>query len=114
MMSFNESINTLVNSYGLKILNDKFKTLSYLLDCVGSNHYEKKLVECFMCVHYQENLVFLFKKKGILRTRKYLQNKYPSYKNNYTKIRNLIYNIDRKLKQKDVLSFVEVNTQNLS
>lgn len=85
MMSFNESINTLVNTYGLKILNDKFKTLSYLLDCVGSNHYEKKLVECFMCVHYQENLVFLFKKKGILRTRKYLQNKYPSYKNNYTK-----------------------------
>lgn len=35
-------------------------------------------------------------------------------KNNYTKIRNLIYNIDRKLKQKDVLSFVEVNPQNLS
>lgn len=33
---------------------------------------------------------------------------------NYTKIRNLIYNIDRSLKQKDIISFVEVNPQNLS
>ncbi len=32
----------------------------------------------------------------------------------YTKVRDLIYNIDRNLKQKDVLSFVEVNPQNLS
>ena len=32
----------------------------------------------------------------------------------YTKVRDLIYNIDRNLKHKDVLSFVEVNPQNLS
>lgn len=32
----------------------------------------------------------------------------------YTKIRNLIYNLDRNLKQKDIISFVEVNPQNLS
>lgn len=35
-------------------------------------------------------------------------------KNNYTKIRNLVYNIDRQLKQKDIVSFVEINPQNLS
>lgn len=34
--------------------------------------------------------------------------------NNYTNIRNLIYNIDRSLKKKDITSFVEVNPQNLS
>jgi len=34
--------------------------------------------------------------------------------NCYTKVRDLIYNIDRDLKQKDILSFVEVNPQNLS
>ncbi len=32
----------------------------------------------------------------------------------YTKIRDLIYNIDRNLKHKDIISFVEVNPQNLS
>ena len=32
----------------------------------------------------------------------------------YAKIRDLIYNIDRNLKQKDVISFVEINPQNLS
>lgn len=35
-------------------------------------------------------------------------------KNNYTKIRNLVYNIDKQLKQKDIISFVEINPQNLS
>lgn len=35
-------------------------------------------------------------------------------KNNYTKLRDLIYNIDRNLKDKNVISFVEVNPQNLS
>lgn len=34
--------------------------------------------------------------------------------NNYTNIRDLIYNIDRSLKKKDITSFVEVNPQNLS
>lgn len=34
--------------------------------------------------------------------------------NNYTKIRDLVYNIDKQLKQKDITSFVEVNPQNLS
>ena len=32
----------------------------------------------------------------------------------YTNIRNLIYNIDRSLKDKEIISFVEVNPQNLS
>ena len=32
----------------------------------------------------------------------------------YTKVRDLIYNIDRNLKKKDVITFVEVNPQNLS
>ena len=35
-------------------------------------------------------------------------------KNHYEKIRDLIYNLDRNLKQKDIISFVEVNPQNLS
>lgn len=35
-------------------------------------------------------------------------------KNNYTKIRNLIYNIDKNVKDKNVTSFVEINPQNLS
>lgn len=35
-------------------------------------------------------------------------------KKHYTNIRDLIYNIDRKLKQKDIISFVEINPQNLS
>ena len=35
-------------------------------------------------------------------------------KNNYTKIRNLIYNIDKNVKDKYVTSFVEINPQNLS
>ena len=32
----------------------------------------------------------------------------------YTTIRDLVYNIDKSLKQKDIISFVEVNPQNLS
>ncbi len=34
--------------------------------------------------------------------------------NDYTKVRDLIYNINKRLKSKDVLCFVEVNSQNLS
>lgn len=34
--------------------------------------------------------------------------------NDYTKVRDLIYNINKQLKSKDVLCFVEVNSQNLS
>lgn len=34
--------------------------------------------------------------------------------NNYTKVRDLIYNISKEIKSKDVLCFVEVNPQNLS
>ena len=33
---------------------------------------------------------------------------------NYTKIRDLVYNIDRSIKHKDTFSFVEINPQNLS
>ena len=35
-------------------------------------------------------------------------------KNCYTNVRDLIYNLDRKLKRKDIISFVEINPQNLS
>lgn len=85
MMSFKESLDKLVKRYGVNILTDKFKTQSFLSDYVGSNYQEKKLLDCFINVCYNHNLIELFKKKGISKTRKYLENIYKYYVNDYTK-----------------------------
>ena len=85
MLSFKEALNTLIHSYGIEVLNDKFKTRSFLYDCVGSNYYENRLIEHFLLINCVFDLVNIFKKKGLKKGRKLLQEKYENFKYEITK-----------------------------
>ena len=79
-MSFKDALNLLIQKEGIKVLDDKFKTLSFLSDYVGSNYYENRLIEHFILIHYIFDLVNIFKKKGLKKGRKYLQDRYEDFK----------------------------------
>ena len=85
MMSFKDALNKLIFEHGIEILNDKFKTRSYLYDLVGFNHYENKLIENFLLLNYVFNLVDIFQSKGLKDGRLYLQEKYEDFKYDITK-----------------------------
>ena len=85
MMSFKDALNKLIFEHGIDILNDKFKTRSYLYDLVGFNHYENKLIENFLLLDYVFNLVDIFQSKGLNEGRLYLQEKYENFKYDITK-----------------------------
>ena len=78
-MSFKEALNKLIQYHGIEILNDKFKTLSFLSDCVGSNYYENKLIESFLLINCIFDLPTLFKKLGLSKSRKFLEEKYENF-----------------------------------
>lgn len=84
-MSFKESLNKLVYNHGIEVLNDKFKTRSFLLDCVGSNYYENRLIEHFLLINCIFDLTTLFKKKGLKKSRCFLQEKYENFKYDISK-----------------------------
>ena len=85
MMSFKDALNKLIFEHGIDILNDKFKTRSYLYDLVGFNHYENKLIENFWLLNYVFNLVDIFEKKGLREGRFFLEQKYENFKDDITK-----------------------------
>ena len=85
MMSFKEALNKLIHNYGIEVLNDKFKTRSFLCDYVGANYYENRLIEHFLLINCIFDLVYIFKKKGLKKGRELLQDKYETFKYDITK-----------------------------
>lgn len=85
MMSFKEALNNLIQKNGIEVLNDKFKTRSFLSDRVGSNYYDNKLIEHFLLINCIFDLPTLFKKKGLKKGRDFLQEKYENFKYDITK-----------------------------
>ena len=84
-MSFKEALKKLIHEYGIEILNDKFKTRSFLCDCVGSNYYENRLIENFILINCIFDLVYVFSNKGLKQGRVFLQDKYEIFKSDITK-----------------------------
>ena len=81
----------------------------------ATREYYNKILE--IKKNYESDFVYINAMKCPIKR---VQNKFRYQilmrisQNHFEEIRDLIYNLDRSLKQKDVLSFVEINSQNLS
>ena len=81
----------------------------------ATREYYNKILE--IKKNYESDFVYINAMKCPIKR---VQNKFRYQilmrisQNHFEEIRDLIYNLDRSLKQKDVLSFVEINPQNLS
>ena len=84
-MRFKDALNKLIQKYGIEILNDKFKTLSFLSDYVGANYYDNKLIESFLLINCIFDLPTLFNKLKLKKGRKFLEEKYDNFKYDITR-----------------------------
>ena len=84
-MSFKEALKILIQTYGIEVLNDKFKARSFLCDFVGANYYQNKLVEFFLLINGIFDLSAIFKKKGLKKGREFMESKYENFKYEITK-----------------------------